>query len=78
MVLIILESYLLDTAGGTWVSKARTESPKGENSWIQRGRWFCKIVQLQCIFFVSVGTFFRHLTIQYKFSLRKCGRRGSP
>jgi len=44
MVLIILESYLIDTAGGTWVSKAWTESTKGENSWIQRERGICKIV----------------------------------
>lgn len=43
MVLIIHESYLLDVAGGTWVSKARTESSKGENSWIQRGRGICKL-----------------------------------
>jgi hypothetical protein len=44
MVLIILESYVLDVAGGTWVSKARTESSKGENSWIQRGRGIFKVI----------------------------------
>ena len=44
MVLVILESYLLDVAGGTWVGKARAESSKGENGWIQRGRGICKFV----------------------------------
>ena len=44
MVPIILESYLLDVVGGTWVSKARTESSQRENSWIQRWRGICKVI----------------------------------
>jgi hypothetical protein len=44
VVLVILEPYLIDVAGGSWVTKARTDSSKGENNWIQIGRGICKVV----------------------------------